>query len=352
MEIRQDIALYGKQALERGALVAGQAEVTTRCFQKCPQCSSWKEGVEVAHVMPPRILERLFGDLMRVPTFETLSLTGGDPQAYPYLEEVVRFYASFPENARFALRMSTTLVKPPQEFYRYFSEVRISFDAIKEETYEDLRGVDMDPLLILNNVNALRVMAVPHSFLITVNELNWREVPDIVAILATTKPRKISILCEICENRGRQMELFGYYTQALDRVRRLQESNRHLTVPVSYAETAAGVYDYKEREKSLLEVPCRVGTSTFHLKASGDVYPCCLVGGEAIPTRTEFKLFNLHDHYRGDPTTRFYSGYFLNDLGEPELHYKKEICRHVCQYKQLCFNLAGHQASKTRLAMP
>jgi hypothetical protein len=85
---------------------------------------------------------------------------------------------------------------------------------------------------------------------------------------------------------------------------------------------------------------------SFHAKANGDWYPCCLVGGEALATQKSFCLGNVH-----------VEGYDLELLRKryvPLAHYanSESICSKICQYKQLQVNIAAEHAEQLTLAMP
>jgi radical SAM protein with 4Fe4S-binding SPASM domain len=114
-----------------------------------------------------------------------------------------------------------------------------------------------------------------------------------------------------------------------------------MKVPTSFAEDPFVV----RLQHDLRDVPCYIGASTFHIKSNGDLYPCCLVGGEAIGTRKEYKLGNVW-------------GTSLEELWHqhsiPKYNYAVDIdfCRNNCFWKQLALNVETDKASKYCLSMP
>ncbi len=89
-------------------------------------------------------------------------------------------------------------------------------------------------------------------------------------------------------------------------------------------------------------VHCWASRLGFHIKPNGDIYPCCLVGGEAIEIQKEFLMGNIFKEKLIDIYKRY----------QPTRYGMKPICREVCQFKQLQINQAGEYARKIKLAIP
>jgi len=113
-------------------------------------------------------------------------------------------------------------------------------------------------------------------------------------------------------------------------------------VQTSFQEDVVGVRafcDSPEAEK----LPCHVGGISFHIKCNGDVYPCCLIGGEAVKTQESMKIGNI----LSSPISFIQADY------QPSCHYKKgSPCSEVCQWKQVHMNRLTQAAKGITLTMP
>jgi MoaA/NifB/PqqE/SkfB family radical SAM enzyme len=111
---------------------------------------------------------------------------------------------------------------------------------------------------------------------------------------------------------------------------------------LSFQEDAIEVREFCN-SKEAESLPCYVGGVTFHIKCNGDVYGCCLCGGEAIKTQEAMKLGNI----RSESISKIQRAY------KPTCHYKKgSPCSEACQWKQLAVNRMVHAAKDVTLTMP
>jgi MoaA/NifB/PqqE/SkfB family radical SAM enzyme len=90
---------------------------------------------------------------------------------------------------------------------------------------------------------------------------------------------------------------------------------------------------------------CYAGVLGCHIKANGDIYPCCLVGGEAVSTDAAFVIGNVHLTVLADLHRR-YCNNMITDA------YSCEACQAVCLYKQTKINQYAHAAKSIALAIP
>lgn len=334
MDLREDLKFYGKLAQRRLGYAAGQLELTSDCFQRCVACDSWRAHVkgEVNGVLPYMVVSDLLQQLNRMPTFEHLSFTGGDPQSWPGFDD---FLAGQRPTWKFTVQANTALAKDPDWFTwrMQLNRVRVSLDGVTPETYRRMRGVRTDPEEIIARMEKLE-----HKMLATntcVTDLNIDEVPLIIERLNRMKnpPRKAMFLAVLDFEKGSD------FWKKYAKLKEIPSAN----VPTSFAEDVEWVRGFTA-SKEADAVPCYAGAISFHIKCDGNVYPCCLVGGEAIKTRPDMAIGNI----LREPLTRIQERYV------PAFHYrdKEGPCVAVCQYKQLQVNLIAHRASKTTLAMP
>ena len=132
MKIRDDILLYGKMAQQELGYVAGQIEITSKCFQNCKYCRSPITGKFLGHFRLQQ-LQNFVDDLCtQFPMFEHLTLTGGDPQAWHDLDEFLDWWNMPQMLDKINLQVSTALardVEDPDLWRSAIKNLRVSIDA-------------------------------------------------------------------------------------------------------------------------------------------------------------------------------------------------------------------------------
>lgn len=356
--IRPDIRAYAKLSTRSGQLVAGQVELTSKCFQKCAMCESWRDDLSgvVRGTWTLARLQELCCELSDYPHFEHLALTGGDPQYWPHLTEFLCWFRDQKKrgdhSCGFDLQINTALTQDMTEevqgiWREVVRDVRVSLDAATPRTYQLMRGDARDPVEIVDRMARLRHPRMATNTCVTTR--NIHEVQAILKLLAenfTDRPlpgdgnlpplRKAMFLAVIGDRDTGSEAFWGQY-------RELKQRCRATFLPTSFSEDVAAVRDFLQSEAAA-GLKCYAGNSTFHVKANGDWYPCCLVGGEAIETHPEFRMGN----YWTDPLWKI----LLNHKTEAHYGCDDKPCSKICQWKQLQLNLAASEADGTILAMP
>lgn len=335
MKIRDDIKLYAKLATAQVGYVAGQIEVTGRCFQHCKYCSSWL-NVDYCHQeLTCQQMQKIVQDLQKdFPIFEHLTLTGGDPQAWPWLTDFLFWWN--PEKFNIDLQVSTALARDIEspELWRWrIKDLRVSLDAFNDKTYTFIRGDHQNSSGTI--LTRLKELDHPNlAIIITVYPATVKQLIPLLDLLDTSRLRirKIMVMAGIGVELNN--EFWSEWEQA-------QEFADSITVTTSFAESIPETR--KECKSSwIANIQCWASRLGFHIKPNGDVFPCCLVGGEAVTVQKEFCMGNILEQDLID----------IYDSYTPTSYGMKPICREICQYKQLCINLAGELAKNTRLAIP
>jgi len=340
VDIRDDIKFYGKLAQRKGGYVAGQIEVTSDCYQNCHACDSWKAhktGVARGTLTMDDVVN-ICRQLSEMPTFEHLSFTGGDPQKW-FLES---FLLNHRDRFHFSLQVNTALaVDGNWELYRRgINRLRVSLDGVTKATYQKMRGVQTNPEDVLERMELLgrgskNSEGISIATNTCVSDRNIDEVPLIIKRLNKMKnpPRKAMFLAVLGLEVGKDF---------WDKFAKLKEISSP-KVPTSFSEDVEWVRKFTKSEHAD-SIPCYAGGITFHIKCDGDVYPCCLTGGEAIAMHPEFVMGNALSEPLSEISKRY----------RPTFHYKgkKGPCVSICQYKQLQLNRAADEASKTMMTMP
>lgn len=363
--LRPDLAAYGKLAVQKhNHYVAGQIEVTSKCFQHCLGCDSWREelaGVSAGEWSLQQ-LQRTASQLLMHRNFEHLSLTGGDPQAWAPLDDFLDYWASVRKafNYKADLQLNTALTQDLSEAQRLrwrtaVADLRVSLDGVTQGTYEKIRGRGMPrkgerglPGNVTSPASVIqRMVELQHPGLTTNTTVfmeNIHEVKDILRELnelyasGVLKIRKAHFLAVIGD-RGGDLNA-KYFWQNWEELRAYAAT---LTLPTSVSENPHEVRRFL-RTIEAQDIKCWAGNLTFHAKCDGWVYPCCLVGGEALKTQQAFRLGNAWEEDINQICARY----------EPTAHYCDESkpCASICQWKQLQLNVAGHLAENRKLAMP
>lgn len=337
---RRDMLFYGKLTANKTGYVAGQLELTSECGQKCIACDSWRAHVKgsIKGTFNWLELKELFTQLNRIPTFEHLTFTGGDPQHWEDqnqhmdLEELLSYVAY---KYRFSFQVNTALtktIKHPAYWQQALKRVRVSLDAATQKTYKLMRGDDRDPQEIVDRMDALAHPGM--STMTCVTDRNIHEIPLILEKLNAMEnpPRKAMFLAAL------NFKTDKYFWEEYEELQRIPSPN----VETSFSEDIGAVRKFMLSEESR-KLPCYVGGVSFHIKANGDVYPCCLVGGEAIKTIKHMSLGNVKETSLAQIQKEYI----------PLCHYSiSRVCRDVCQWKQLNLNRIAHEASKIFLTMP
>lgn len=365
---REDLLGYGKMIAAGRGYIAGQIEVTSRCYQSCVGCDSWREdvsGVQRGEWTLSELQEVVIG-LVGMPDFEHLTLTGGDPQAWPHLSDFLRWWERTVScvDRRITLGFNTALTRSLsaadlQLWRRVIDDLRISLDGVDEEIYNSIRGVKI-PSGKINKAGAVvykagtattpdevldRMCALEHPGLTTnttVFNQNIDHVPKILETLlelygdGRLKIRKAHFLAVIGD-RGLLADQFWNKWELL------RTNARGLTLPTNFSENPARVREYLV-SGSADDVPCYASGVSFHIKANGDVYPCCLVGGEALKTQPDFIIGNAKKQTMRQIHSKIIRSRDYENPNKP--------CRNICQWKQFQINLAGHRMANQVLAMP
>lgn len=339
MKIRDDIMLYGKLAHRELGYVAGQVEVTSECFQHCMHCSSWRDKSCVCE-MSLEQLKLIVEEAGDMETFEHLTLTGGDPQAWPHLDKFLEWWEHQGFLRYINLQVSTALardIEEPKLWRTAIKDLRVSIDAYSDFLYSIMRG-DKE-----NNFGTIlkRLEELKHpnlAIIVTAYLDNIIELLPLLTLLDNLYRKGLHIR-RIIVMIGISVKLNEAFRLCWRSTKKWAEDNTR--VPTSFADDILAV---RAMCKSSVvdDVRCWASRLGFHIKPNGDVYPCCLVGGEAVEVQKEFCMGNVFEQDLAD----IYNSY------TPTIYGVKPICKEICQFKQLQINLAGELATKTKLAIP
>jgi MoaA/NifB/PqqE/SkfB family radical SAM enzyme len=349
--VRDEIRQYAKLAVAKAGYVAGQVEVTSHCFQHCRACESWRDDLKgvVRGVWSLQAMEALCGQLDAMKTFEHLTLTGGDPQHWPHLAAFLNRLSW-----SFALQINTALTQDVVAGeWNACRDVYVSLDAIQPELYQQIRGdKHTHPAQVLGRMSMLcHPRLATRTTCMTANIEHMWELVHCLDLWNKHQPdayklRKAVFLAVIGPRDERGEWFWNAYQDLRSWVRTYGPS-----FETSFEESVVETREFCASDAAAV-VPCHAGSLSFHAKANGDWYPCCLAGGEAITTYPELKIGNFFQECERRP--EWAAVQRLLERYRPACHYAnpKSPCRDICQWKQLQVNVAGHIAQQSVLAMP
>lgn len=334
---------YTQLAILNPRWISVQIELTSDCDQTCAGCDSWLEHKRNPQQMDLNWLVPLLWDLQTTGC-QHVAFTGGDPVAWPSLPEFLKTDGAWPKKMRFTLNTALTRDLDWRLVRKRFSRVRVSLDAATDETYKKCRGkvAELQPVL-----RRLRAMAHPGlSTLTTIYPRNVREISDILVLLQKEVEAGLQLL-KASFNLGigpRSGNLI--YNEVHSEYASWREKIGEWNLPF---ETSFSIEDgLANREwcagDDAVGVRCWTGAISAHIKPNGDVYPCCLAGGEALATQQDLRCGNVFQS-----SLRTIQANYV-----PSHDYKKHhFCRESCQVKQATFNqLAEWDAKRPTFTFP
>lgn len=346
MKLKDTFKYYAKVATNKLGWVAGQIELTTKCFQHCRGCVSWQQEMKEWTFDQ---LTNMHSQLSKFPTFEHLTLTGGDPQAWPRLNEFLMYHAA--QKSKPKLQINCALarnIKNTNLWRAAIDDIKVSMDAYSNKMFQLMRGdKENTPKTILERCWQLKHPRL--AFNITVYPANQCELVGLIRWLNSHYEqglpiRKIMITAGIGGKEGVNIQNKRFWSQWREDKNFILR-DKDITVKTSFHELAdedEGMVRDICNTPEIENVHCWASMLGFHIKPNGDLYPCCIVGGEVAETLEEFKIGNVFEE---DLKT-------LYAKLTPQLHYKKAVCRENCMYKQLQLNTICEEASKTVLSLP
>lgn len=339
MEKRDDLKYYAKLATKYTFYIAGQIELTSRCFQNCKYCAKDRKIRAYPEPMSLNKLKRIVLELSSRQWFESLTLTGGDPLAWPYLDEFLLWYSTTPMWNKFDLHINTTLSKEPTyELWSCLKSVRISIDGVTPEILKRTRGVGYDIQKIYSRMKKLKEQGVKIFTNTCVGNENITHVSEILDSFSKNEVPidKAMFLIYLDYHQNQILEELWKRTIAKEK-----KKSRHFKT--SFGENPLMVRQLVQ-QGVLKNVRCWASKLGFHMKPDGSIYHCCLTGGEAVEADDKHKVYTYK--YDGDMDKAY-------SKVEPTCHYKYDArCQEICQYKQTSLNIICEKASRTKLKLP
>lgn len=227
-----------------------QAAITDYCFNKCMFCDHFLRD-DKKHIDTDTWIDFLYS----LKDTKTIFYTGGDSLAHPNINEIMRVHIELDIDFAFI----TTGFIPSSvdiELLKQASFFNVSLDSIDEHNYENIRG-GIELQKVLDSIDYALENDVKVSLTIVISEENSFELKDIASYaLMHNLDLRVNLL------HGEE-EKFEYL--AFDDYKELFESNG-LTFTIKNKK-----YEFEK---------CVVAYYSMFVDSKGDIYPCCILGGD------------------------------------------------------------------------
>lgn len=150
--------------------------ITDGCNSRCQSCDIWQNP---RRNMPMQLVESIAETCGELGVRWVL-LSGGEAMQHPEWDKIARVFSK--QNVHVMLLTNGLLLrKQAQQVIETVDEVIVSLDGGRADTYEALRGVDAFDL-ILEGIDAVKAGGIPVTTRSTVQQANFREIPQIIDI--------------------------------------------------------------------------------------------------------------------------------------------------------------------------
>ncbi len=162
--------------------------ITDGCNSRCVTCDIWKlprRNIDVA------LVGRLAAEFPRLGVKSVL-LSGGEPMQHPEWPRIAQILRTAGVKVMM-LTNGLALKKLAQQVIENIDQLTVSLDGATPETYRAIRGVDALPV-ILEGMRTVAEGGISITTRTTVQQRNFRELPEIVDVAKRAGASKISFL--------------------------------------------------------------------------------------------------------------------------------------------------------------
>jgi len=162
--------------------------LTERCNSRCVTCDWWRHGrrdaslASVLHVLP---------DLRRLRTRVAL-LSGGEPLLNPEWQAIAQALRDAGIGV-WLLTAGLSLAKFASAAVRVFDSITVSMDGTNAATYRRIRGLDAFDK-VCEGVRSAVAQGAAVSLRVTLQQSNYRELPEFVSLARALGVRQVSFL--------------------------------------------------------------------------------------------------------------------------------------------------------------
>jgi Fe-coproporphyrin III synthase len=162
--------------------------LTDGCNSRCRTCDIWQNPRQN---MPMALVDSIVDTCAELGV-QWVLLSGGEAMQHPQWAEIAQKFRAVGVHVML-LTNGLLLRKQAQDVITSVDEVILSLDGGNAATYEAIRGVDAFDLL-MEGVDAIRAGGIPVTIRTTVQQANFREIPQIIDVALAHDVNTISFL--------------------------------------------------------------------------------------------------------------------------------------------------------------
>jgi MoaA/NifB/PqqE/SkfB family radical SAM enzyme len=248
-------------------------------------CGHWKRKRK--EHMPKDDFCRFLGRMARLGT-ETVCLSGGDPFAHPDLESILETVVAnkldFGVVTAGGHIMDNGYVASMLRKARW---VRVSLDATDGDVYNEMRGGGLHPKGIADDICSAVECGINVEIGFTITGINYMELPEVANFAVDAGVSKVSARPVYKCSDTTLMAPFtsgGWYEldKAIKRTR-MVVANSRTELDVQEAHWVLTQFDN-----------CYAVSYQMFVDAKGDIYPCCITGGDTSRSAKSYKLSSIY----------------------------------------------------------
>jgi MoaA/NifB/PqqE/SkfB family radical SAM enzyme len=162
--------------------------LTERCNSRCVTCDYWRHGRVDMNL---ESVTQLLPSLVQLQT-QVVLISGGEPLLNSEWAEIARLLR---ENGLqlWLLTSGLSLAKHALRVSQLFHAATVSLDGTNRETYAAIRGLDVFDK-VCAGIQAAAATGLPVSVRVTIQQANYRQLPEFVELARRMGARQISFL--------------------------------------------------------------------------------------------------------------------------------------------------------------
>jgi radical SAM protein with 4Fe4S-binding SPASM domain len=241
-----------------------QIAVTDHCYNKCIMCGHWKREdkrqLPISDLLHFLVAAKSIG-------LETVCYSGGDPLCYSNMSSVMAWHTS--NDMPFGIITSGFIPRHIEPGLLMQAEwVRVSLDAVDDALYAKLRG-NIPVKIVKESIQRMVEWGTNVQFGVTLSSLNCSHLPEIAKYAA-----QYGIEFRVWPVRGNP----GLLPESSHAKMSLKACKGILGSINNNCEDAIDIIE--NGELAPFE-HCKAALFQLFIDASGDIYPCCIIAGDA-----------------------------------------------------------------------
>jgi len=231
-------------------------------------CGHWKRADK--HTLDPQRL-KVFQIHAVLGGLETICYSGGDPLAYPHINEMMEFNAH--NDIKFGLITAGYCPGSIDMGLLAKAEwIRVSLDSLDDATYNCIRGGDITASMVCDSVIAMANNSCNVQLGITLTKHNCEELPKLARFAVHTGRSSVSVWP--VRNSPDLCAPTKYAVEKLFEARRILDNygiNNNFEDALGIVMSGEEVYSGR----------CYAPLFQLFIGADGNVFPCCIAAGDA-----------------------------------------------------------------------